>query len=522
MPSSRPLAADAPDFVPFSMMTPAREETASRKHKKDGRKARQSASAQASRHEDQSTKSLPITTIMVAGIPSHHTSETFRAQLDGWGLLGTYNFFFMPIDGRSGMGLGYAIINFIDPTFAAFCQMVSAQYGFEGTATPYHVQGLEANMQQWKATSGSEKSGSQPAIIQTPTPSQWAINGVNTMLNPINPKFSPQIREQFYKTRMCAFYKKNKCALASECPFAHDPRELQPVPDLAKTKLCYNFFRQQCNDSRCKFAHGYSELRATDTIYKTELCRWWTSGGCRAGGSCRYAHGVEELRTVMPFPAGAAAVFAATPEPQNTCPPKAGDSCQNAHGVEKPKHVMPFSAGAAAAFPAPPGPPSRRPQEAFVPTSQSASASDPSPTPAPAPASTPGPVPSPALKLAQEKRASPGEQPADDDSAYDGFSDFGFSDISSLPIGGVEGIPLRQTTAPAYTGRMPRMISLGEDGGDIMLMVKGTFMEAVQVNEEPHGHRMRRSWSDSDLPQLSEMVDTPGDCGDEAQDFDRE
>ena len=30
------------------------------------------------------------------------------------------------------------------------------------------------------------------------------------------------------------------------------------------SRLCYNFFRRRCNDSKCKFAHGYQDRRQED------------------------------------------------------------------------------------------------------------------------------------------------------------------------------------------------------------------------------------------------------------------
>jgi len=232
------LVADAPEFVPASAMNSAVE--AQSFHQKGEREARHKDaddSGEAGSSEDQMAQSLPITTMMITGIPAHHTSDSFREQLDAWGLLGTYDFFFMP-SSQDSMGSGFAYVNFIDPVFATLCQWLLQQYQVEGTATPFQVQGLDGNVAYWSQYSCMEGMASGPLIIQSPLPSQWAVNGVNMMLNS---KFSPQIRDQFHKTKMCSFAKKSKCALGSSCPFAHNKDELQAVPDLAKTKLCYNF-----------------------------------------------------------------------------------------------------------------------------------------------------------------------------------------------------------------------------------------------------------------------------------------
>jgi len=67
---------------------------------------------------------------------------------------------------------------------------------------------------------------------------------------------------QFFKTVMCRFYLVNQCIKGEECPFAHDPRELQQQPNLKKTALCNGYKRGFCKYSaqECPFAHGEEEL----------------------------------------------------------------------------------------------------------------------------------------------------------------------------------------------------------------------------------------------------------------------
>jgi len=70
-----------------------------------------------------------------------------------------------------------------------------------------------------------------------------------------------ETQEQLRKTKLCIFYAKNRCLRGDSCNYAHSSAELQDTPDLSKTKLCYNFRRHQCRDTKCKYAHGVSELR---------------------------------------------------------------------------------------------------------------------------------------------------------------------------------------------------------------------------------------------------------------------
>lgn len=45
---------------------------------------------------------------------------------------------------------------------------------------------------------------------------------------------------------------------------ADSVKELQTVPNLAKTRICEDWLRGHCRSKRCKFAHGAQELRETD------------------------------------------------------------------------------------------------------------------------------------------------------------------------------------------------------------------------------------------------------------------
>lgn len=234
---------------------------------------------------------VPITTIMISGIPLHFTREGVMRQLDACGLSGTYNFFYMPKDARVPGGR-IAFVNFIDPNFASLCQWLASQCQL-GTASPAHIQGLENNLAYFVDVDDATEL---PVLIPTPIPSREATAHMEAMPRAAQTPGARHVREQFRKTRMCMFHLKKKCALGADCPFAHDQKELQAAPDLFKTKLCCNFFRKKCADPMCRFAHGYKELRSTETVYKTELCKWWESGVCNVGDTCRHAHGVEELR----------------------------------------------------------------------------------------------------------------------------------------------------------------------------------------------------------------------------------
>ena len=61
------------------------------------------------------TAQREITTYMIRNIPTRFTSLTFVKLLDEYGFKSTFNFFYLPMDFRSGKNMGYAFINFEDP-----------------------------------------------------------------------------------------------------------------------------------------------------------------------------------------------------------------------------------------------------------------------------------------------------------------------------------------------------------------------------------------------------------------------
>lgn len=56
-----------------------------------------------------------ITTYMIRNIPTRFTSITFVRLMEEYGFGNSFNFFYLPMDFRSGKNMGYAFINFIDP-----------------------------------------------------------------------------------------------------------------------------------------------------------------------------------------------------------------------------------------------------------------------------------------------------------------------------------------------------------------------------------------------------------------------
>jgi len=70
-------------------------------------------------------------------------------------------------------------------------------------------------------------------------------------------------RKLFSKTKMCKFHRAGKCAKGEQCPWAHDPSELQAAPDLRRTKICKELVAKgKCTNAHCSFAHSKEERRS--------------------------------------------------------------------------------------------------------------------------------------------------------------------------------------------------------------------------------------------------------------------
>jgi len=258
-----------------------------------------------------------LTTVVIIGIPGSHGPESFRAQLDEWGLAGTYDLFFMHsgVMSRGSCAERRAVVNFVESRFVPVCVWIFQDKPHEGIVIVSQVQGFEMNRMncsQLDAVDAKDTRGvSALIVVSDPEPLMWAtlmsdslvMGSQMVVYYTIPTQADAPARGQYSKTKMCGYYKKKQCRYGGECPFAHSKQELQPAPDLAKTRLCNNFLKGFCKDETCSFAHGYRELRGTENFFKTEMCRWYVAGTCRAGRQCRFAHNVEEVRNPGTQPA---------------------------------------------------------------------------------------------------------------------------------------------------------------------------------------------------------------------------
>ncbi|CAE7229225.1 ML2, partial [Symbiodinium pilosum] len=121
------------------------------------------------------TSDNPPTTAMLRNIPSKCTQASLLEEIDSEGFTGLYDFFYLPMDVRNKTNVGYAFVNFLQPS-----DMTRFSEHFEGyrfknnqsqkiaTVSPAHVQGLKRNVQQLskKAVLHFNKGQYKPVVFR--------------------------------------------------------------------------------------------------------------------------------------------------------------------------------------------------------------------------------------------------------------------------------------------------------------------------------------------------------------------
>ncbi|CAE8616943.1 unnamed protein product [Polarella glacialis] len=75
------------------------------------------------------------------------------------------------------------------------------------------------------------------------------------------PPPTKRMAKQLVKTRFCKHHFRGFCRYQDKCAYAHNMEDLQPRPNLTKTKICVSFMSGNCTQSNCNYAHGMEELR---------------------------------------------------------------------------------------------------------------------------------------------------------------------------------------------------------------------------------------------------------------------
>jgi len=100
-----------------------------------------------------------VTTVMMRNLPNKYTQQGLIQEINDAGFLGTFDFFYLPIDPETGANRGYVFINFVEPSYA---WLFSTTY--EGrrmssssksrkviSVTPAALQGFDANFAHYSS-----------------------------------------------------------------------------------------------------------------------------------------------------------------------------------------------------------------------------------------------------------------------------------------------------------------------------------------------------------------------------------
>jgi len=107
------------------------------------------------------------TTVMLRNIPNNYTRAMLLELLDSQGLIGRYDFVYLPFDFKTEAGLGFAFVNLLTPEDAELCKVHLT--GFRSWAIPSgkicevgwsgaDQQGLDANIERYRNSSVMHQS----------------------------------------------------------------------------------------------------------------------------------------------------------------------------------------------------------------------------------------------------------------------------------------------------------------------------------------------------------------------------
>jgi len=122
------------------------------------------------------SKAAPVTTMMIRNIPGRYTQNDLMTDLKDLGFAGTYDFLYAPMDKGTTSSVGYAFVNFVDPSWAVKCKESFDNYRFSicgrsssklGSVSVAHLQGLEKNLQHYEKTAVNVSKGKcqRPVVV---------------------------------------------------------------------------------------------------------------------------------------------------------------------------------------------------------------------------------------------------------------------------------------------------------------------------------------------------------------------
>jgi len=117
----------------------------------------------------------PVTTMMLRNIPNKYTQNTLLHEINDLGFVGTYDFFYLPMDVHNRSNVGYAFINFVAPPDAEHFRRLFSNHRFQrfhsrkiGSVCTAHVQGLDENLRHFenRAVTQARNDQYRPLVLQ--------------------------------------------------------------------------------------------------------------------------------------------------------------------------------------------------------------------------------------------------------------------------------------------------------------------------------------------------------------------
>lgn len=126
-----------------------------------------------------------VTTVMLRNIPNRYSKNRLINEINDAGFLGSFDFFYLPIDPDTKANRGYALLNFTSPHFArqfsaVFEGRTMGQLGMSKVASvsPASTQGFEANFALFaSARANAGDTASRPLFLREPESGVWATCG---------------------------------------------------------------------------------------------------------------------------------------------------------------------------------------------------------------------------------------------------------------------------------------------------------------------------------------------------------
>lgn len=112
--------------------------------------------------------------MMLRNIPNKYTQSTLLQEIDDMGFVGSYNFFYLPMDVHNRSNVGYAFINFTSPVPAERFLAIFKEHRFRkyqsrkiSSVCTAHVQGLDANLRHFenRAVTHARNDQYRPVVL---------------------------------------------------------------------------------------------------------------------------------------------------------------------------------------------------------------------------------------------------------------------------------------------------------------------------------------------------------------------